>query len=55
MQGWAPLAAWLSKATAIIEPLTGTKATVMEPEHINAIGNTLQGLKERTAQLRRYL
>ncbi|HEX6796031.1 MAG TPA: peptide chain release factor 2 [Casimicrobiaceae bacterium] len=27
----------------------------MEPEHVNAIGNTLEGLKDRTAQLRRYL
>jgi len=27
----------------------------MDPEHVNAIGNTLEGLKERTTQLRRYL
>jgi len=32
-----------------------TKALAMDPEHVNAIGNTLEGLKERTAQLRRYL
>ena len=27
----------------------------MEAEHLNAIGNALAGLKDRTAKLRRYL
>jgi len=27
----------------------------MEAEHVNAIGNAIAGLKNRTAQLRRYL
>jgi pantothenate synthetase len=27
----------------------------MEAEHVNAIANALAGLKDRTAQLRRYL
>jgi hypothetical protein len=31
------------------------KAAAMEAEHVNAIGSTLDSLKERTAQLRRYL
>ena len=31
------------------------ESTDMEPEHLNAIGNALDGLKDRTAQLRRYL
>jgi hypothetical protein len=43
------------EAIAIIRGLESTKATAMEPEHVNAIGNALEGLKERTAQLRRYL
>jgi hypothetical protein len=31
------------------------KNAAMEAEHVNAIGNALAGLKDRTAQLRRYL
>jgi hypothetical protein len=31
------------------------KATAMEAEHVNAIGNAIAGLKDRAAQLRRYL
>jgi hypothetical protein len=27
----------------------------MEAEHVNAIGNAIAGLQDRTAQLRRYL
>jgi len=27
----------------------------MEAEHVNAIANAIAGLKDRTAQLRRYL
>jgi hypothetical protein len=27
----------------------------MEAEHVNAIANAISGLKDRTAQLRRYL
>jgi hypothetical protein len=31
------------------------KAPAMEAENVNAIGNAIAGLKDRTAQLRRYL
>jgi hypothetical protein len=31
------------------------KAAAMEAEHVNAIGNAIAGLKDRAAQLRRYL
>ena len=31
------------------------KSRAMEAEHLNAIANTLAGLKDRTAELRRYL
>jgi hypothetical protein len=31
------------------------KAACMEAEQLNQIENTLSGLKDRTAQLRRYL
>jgi hypothetical protein len=29
--------------------------STMEAEHLNAIGNAIAGLKDRAAQLRRYL
>jgi hypothetical protein len=32
-----------------------SRATTMEAEHLNAIANAIAGLKDRTAQLRRYL
>jgi hypothetical protein len=31
------------------------ESRIMEAEQINQIANTLDGLKDRTAQLRRYL
>jgi hypothetical protein len=31
------------------------RAMPMEAEHVNAIGTAIAGLKDRTAQLRRYL
>jgi hypothetical protein len=31
------------------------KSDAMEAEHVNAIGTAIAGLKDRTAQLRRYL
>ena len=55
----------LSKAIASPQPLGMRKSAViyqqehygftMEAERVNSIGNTLQDLSERTADLRRYL
>jgi hypothetical protein len=44
-----------ASGAAIMPGSPSRKTTVMEPEHVNAIGNTLEGLKERTRELRRYL
>jgi hypothetical protein len=40
---------------AIMRSSPPRKARNMEPEHVNAIGNALEGLKSRTRELRRYL
>jgi hypothetical protein len=40
---------------AIMHGSPSRKANGMEPEHVNAIGNALDGLKARTRELRRYL